>query len=526
MGGQESHRLLPKKTSEAWRVAWYNIGRMHRARLITYATLLFHLSLYGSDDLAWQTSLGKHLANSKFAQAQWGIMIRRAADGIVIFATNEHRALKPASNAKLLTTAYALQTLGPESRIATPVFLEGAMASPGEWRGNLVLRGMADPSWESRAMTPDVDAFGKITSLLTNEGIHKISGDIILETGAISGGRWGAHWAESDRPRAYGAEIGPINLLDNASEVVITANVSGGTAKIRFSPEVSYLSATGRVQTVISTNREARVQLDRLEDERAVRAGGSLTTGLSNWVGLIAVPKPADWALLILKDRLRRDGIEISGQVRTRPILATPSQADTRPLGAVESPVLKELLRTTLKESQNLYAECLFRQAGEAQREAIAKSVSSETLARAGLTHFLMSMGASTNEFLVDDGSGLSRGGRCSAAVLVTVIDLLTKGGQASWLREALPIAGVDGTLRQRFTRAPLKGNLRAKTGTLRGVASLSGLVRAQSGENLIFSVLLNDDSPNSTMNVRQEVDVFVELMAKYPGNAAKTATP
>ena len=508
------------------RAEWYNIDWMNRARLITYATLLFHLALCRAEDQAWQTSLSKHLADPKFSHAEWGIMIKRAADGSVIFATNEHHALKPASNAKLLTAAYALQTLGPEKRIVTPVFLEGAMASPGEWRGHLVLRGMADPSWASRAMATEMDAFGRIVSLLTNEGIHKIAGDIILETGAISGGRWGAHWMESDHPRAYGAEIGAINLLDNAAEVVITANASGGTAKVRFSPEIAYLSSTGRVQTLVGTNKEAHVQLDRLEDERAVRIGGSLTTGLSNWVGLIAVPKPADWALLLLKDRLHREGIEILGQVRTRPMLAVPSQADTRPLGAVESPALTELLRTTLKESQNLYAECLFRHSGEAQREGITKSVSSETLARAGLTRFLANLGASTNEFFIDDGSGLSRGGRCSAAVLTTVINLLMKSQQASWLRESLPIAGVDGTLRQRHTRAPLKGNLRAKTGTLRGVASLSGLVRAQSGENLIFSLLLNDNSPDSTMNVRQEIDVFAELMAKYPGDGPKSATP
>ena len=500
--------------------------QMHRARFITYATLLFHLALFGADEASWQASLSKHLADPKFAKAEWGIMIQRASDGAVLFATNEHHALKPASNAKLLTTAYALKHLGAGMRIKTPVFLEGAMAAPGEWRGHLVIRGMADPSWSSRSMDPAPDAFGKIVSLITNEGIHKISGDIILESGAVSGGRWGAHWMESDHPKAYGAEIGPINLLDNTSEVVITSGTAGANAKARFAPAVAYLSTVGKVQTIAGTNREARVQLDRLEDERTVRLGGSITTGLSNWVGLIAVPKPADWALLLLRERLKTSGIEITGQVRTRPMLATPSQADTRPLGEVESPPLAELLRTTLKESQNLFAESIFRQAGESQRQGLPPTVTSEELARRGVTQFLTGLGASTNEFLIEDGSGLSRGGRCSAAVLVEVLDHLLNNGQEAWLREALPIAGVDGTLHQRHTRAPLKGNLRAKTGTLRGVATLSGMVRAQSGDQLVFSLLLNDESPTAVLNTRQEIDVFAEKMAQYPGGTAKKSAP
>jgi D-alanyl-D-alanine carboxypeptidase/D-alanyl-D-alanine-endopeptidase (penicillin-binding protein 4) len=101
--------------------------------------------------------------------------------------------------------------------------------------------------------------------------------------------------------------------------------------------------------------------------------------------------------------------------------------------------------------------------------------------------NFLHQAGITDNDVALNDGSGLSRNDLISANTTVALLTFMTKHKYFEQFRDALPIAGVDGTLRTRMRGTPAEGNLRAKTGSLSSVASLSGYVTTAAGEHLVF---------------------------------------
>ena len=108
---------------------------------------------------------------------------------------------------------------------------------------------------------------------------------------------------------------------------------------------------------------------------------------------------------------------------------------------------------------------------------------------------FLKEAGLNPNSLVLSDGSGLSRNDMVTAEATLQLLTYMHRHRYASVFRDALPIAGVDGTLRNRFKGTVAENNLRAKTGSLSSAASLSGYVTTAAGENLVFSIMVNNFS-------------------------------
>ena len=116
------------------------------------------------------------------------------------------------------------------------------------------------------------------------------------------------------------------------------------------------------------------------------------------------------------------------------------------------------------------------------------------------------------------EGSGMARGNLVTPAALVRLLVFMNQHRWAKAWREALPIGGVDGTLQSRLTGPVTKGNVRAKTGTLRGVSALSGYLTTASNEAIAFSILVNNFGPGGATEARAETDALVELLATFAG--------
>jgi D-alanyl-D-alanine carboxypeptidase/D-alanyl-D-alanine-endopeptidase (penicillin-binding protein 4) len=172
-----------------------------------------------------------------------------------------------------------------------------------------------------------------------------------------------------------------------------------------------------------------------------------------------------------------------------------------------------------MKESQNLQTDLIFAQVGEAQRGAATPTgARTDELAVKALGEFLARHGLRADEVIFDEGSGLSRNNLTTTAATAALLQFMATHREAAAFVAAQPVAGVDGTLRRRMKGTAAEGNVRAKTGGLRWVASLSGYVAAANGERLVFSVMLNRHVGTAERPASREVDEIPLLLARYGG--------
>jgi serine-type D-Ala-D-Ala carboxypeptidase/endopeptidase (penicillin-binding protein 4) len=169
-----------------------------------------------------------------------------------------------------------------------------------------------------------------------------------------------------------------------------------------------------------------------------------------------------------------------------------------------------------MKPSQNLETDLVFNHTGELGRTPATPTWhTSERLAVKTLEDFLRAHQVSTTDLLFDEGSGLSRNNLTSANLTVELLKVMARHRDAAVFADALPVAGVDGTLRRRMKGTPAEGNVRAKTGTLRWANALSGYVTTAVGERLVFSLYLNRKVPAAGRNNREELDAIAVLLAR-----------
>ena len=234
---------------------------------------------------------------------------------------------------------------------------------------------------------------------------------------------------------------------------------------------------------------------------------------------------PAGLFVWFFKQALARQGIRVSGKVRSMNWLDREAQPLDRAalveLGSVTSLPMRDLAREVEKPSQNLYADLLLAHVGEKFRPADAPAgETSEDLGIHELNKFLAEAGIKRGEVLFEEGSGLSRNNLTTPNATVTLLQFMNRQKCAQVYLDALPIAGVDGTLKNRMKGTPAAGNLRAKTGTLRWANSLSGHVTTAAGEHLIFSLMVN--RYYEARPARGDLDTIGVLLASFTGRTSE----
>ncbi len=190
----------------------------------------------------------------------------------------------------------------------------------------------------------------------------------------------------------------------------------------------------------------------------------------------------------------------------------------------MESLPLRDIAREVMKPSQNLYTDLLLAHVGEQARAADSRAEeTSEDLGIRELTRFLSEAGARRGDILFEEGSGLSRNNLTTPNATATLLQYMNRHKWADVYLSALPVAGVDGTLRNRMKGTPAAGNVRAKTGTLRWANSLSGYVTTAAGEHLLFSVMLNRyRGADPSLSGRADVDAIAVMLAEFSGRSTE----
>lgn len=462
--------------------------------------------------------IGAYISNARFAGAAWGIQAVSLDTGATIYQTNELRLLKPASNNKLFTAALALDRFGTDHRIRTSFLARRLVGRTGIVRGDVIVVGRGDPSFAARFHDGDYSlSMAPLVDALVQAGVRRIEGSLVGDESFFHGPPFGSSWAWDDLQNYYGAEVSALTAEDNTLDLVFKPGPRVGTpCLIETKPSCDSVRFENLTHTVTNGGTR-RIEVSRAPGSNVVRVTGSLPLGGKELAEAVTVPRPALLFLHLLKSELKKRGVVVTGRVRA----VDAREREMKPLdpaGLVEiahaeSRPMEELVLRMMKPSQNLYAQLLFLQAGEARRTPSNPDVTSEDLGLEALHAFVDGLKIPSSEVLLEEGSGLSRGALVTPHAIVALLQAMDRHPQAAAFRASLPVAGVDGTLKQRMKNTPASGVLRAKTGTLRYVNTLSGYTTTAAGERVAFSILLNNYRPSGALSGRDEVDAIALLL-------------
>jgi serine-type D-Ala-D-Ala carboxypeptidase/endopeptidase (penicillin-binding protein 4) len=454
--------------------------------------------------------------------------------GLLIYEQSANKFTRPASNMKLYTIAAALDRLTPDYHFITSVYAK-EKADDGKIKGDLIIYGRGDPSFAARFDNGDYfKGIDDLATRIVTAGVKRVKGDLVGDESWFNGAPLGGGWEWEDLQWSYGAQVSALAVNDNAIDLTIKpAGTAGAPVVITTGPPATFLTIANRATTG-PRGSKSDLNIYRGLGANTLEISGSLPLGDNGFTNSVAIPDPALAFVTMLKDALLKRGVKIDGRVRTingrsegsivpNPLIGMMKLPDylTQPtvfeIASAQSPPFSLIAAHTLKPSQNLYTEIILRTLGK-----LTSVSSSQTNEEAGLIvvrNFLRQAGANESDLALNDGSGLSRNDMITANATVQLLTFMSKHKYFAQFRDALPIAGVDGTLRTRMRGTPAEGNLRAKTGSLSSVASLSGYVTTAAGEHLVFSMMLNN-YPDAAALRRDSIDAIAVLLASFSGKS------
>jgi len=487
-----------------------------------------------------RTKISEILAKPELASAMVGIKVVSLDTGRVLFEENAGKLLRPASNMKLYTVAAALDRLSPDYRFVTSVYAYTRPDASGVVRGDLTVYGRGDPSIAARFNKGDYfKAIDDLATRIAAAGVKRVEGDIVGDESYFTGPKYGSGWNWEDLTWYYGAEITPLTANDNALDLFIKPGLAvGQPALITTGPPDPLLSIVNNVTTSAKGSRR-ELSIHRGLGENKITVVGSIALDDKGYSGGVGISHPALLFVYMLRASLGQKGVVITGASRTRGTAAQPTEitgvtiagangSSTSPpavqseIATLQSPPFSLIAGQTLKPSQNLYTELILRTLGKVSPPPATTSNLTQTSEELGLEavrSFLKTVGIRPEALVLDDGSGLSRNDMITAEASVQLLTFMSKHRYATVFRDALPVAGVDGTLRNRLRGTPAENNLRAKTGSLSSAASLGGYVTTAAGEKLAFSIMVNnyprDLDPRSLC-----IDPIAVLIASFAGKS------
>jgi D-alanyl-D-alanine carboxypeptidase/D-alanyl-D-alanine-endopeptidase (penicillin-binding protein 4) len=435
---------------------------------------------------------------ARIRSGQFGIMAVSLTRGDTLFSYNAGTPLLPASTMKMLTTAVALERLGPKYQFSTDVLYDGTLDPDGTIHGNVYLRGDGDPSLSGRYMQGGPGAPIKfLAEQLAARGIKHVTGDVIGDASAFDDQRVPEGWLTRYLQSGYAARVSALSLNENL--VWVTISPSG----VALEPATSAIPLTSNVRTV--AGKGGRLSVRRFGNGSIV-VSGTIGSRSPPRRYVYVVEDPALFTTGALRAALITRGIAVDGGIK---IGSTPSSAVK--IASIQSPTLDRIISAMNRESINHFAELLLRAAARGPDKKVQGSVASgrELLRQ----FFATKVGADSSSLQVFDGSGLSTLDRVTPRAMTQMLGYAHRAEWGPYFHASLPVAGESKLLRRRMKGSPAQGNLHAKTGTTNDVIGLGGYVTAADGEVIAFSFIYNGAD---RWTAKSMIDVMGETLANF----------
>ncbi len=442
------------------------------------------------------------------ARAKIGVSVVDITTGQVLFARGADTGMNLASNAKLLTAVAALGTLGGGFRWRTTVFIPDKSLDPktGIVTGDLYVRGRGDP-------TLGVNDLRALATEIAARGVRTIKGSLTIDASYFDNVVDPPHFAEQPKERSYfRAPVASFGVSRSAFLVNVIGE-PGGTAKVWIEPDAGDHIKLKKVQvtSVVEGRTRIRVDVKPKKDPLEVAVVGQIRLSDGHYWSRRRVDDPLRYAAEVFRRALAERGITIA----KKGIKLAPVPLDARSLVAHDSVALSSVVQDMNKASDNYYAETVLKTLGAETRATPAPASWADGVA--AVQAYLAKLGLPPGTYRADNGSGLFSATEVSPKQVVTML----RAAHADYrigpdLLASLPVGGMDGTLARRWRGSSARGRVRAKTGTLAAVTTLSGYVGVDSARPVAFSILVNDIPTGQKGPARAMADDMLDAIVAY----------
>jgi serine-type D-Ala-D-Ala carboxypeptidase/endopeptidase (penicillin-binding protein 4) len=429
-------------------------------------------------------------------KGEWGLLVVDAVTGDVLYEKNADKYFVPASNMKLLTTALALDKLGPDYRFRTTVETNGVLSPDGKLTGDLILVGRGDPNLSNRKYPfdtkeefegPPEKVLAELADAVAARGVMEITGDIVGDDSYFPRERYPDGWEIDDMVWEYGAAISALVVDDNTATLLLTPGEKMGDGVLaEVLPPTQEFAVKNQVVTV-GAKEKGELRLTREPGSSTVIVSGTLAAKSEPRKLVLAIQEPAEHTAALLARLLKERGVKCNGNIRTQhdPDPVEPSRTVLAEHWSIR---LGDSIKLVNKISQNLHTEVLLRAAARQD----GRWTDSDDLMKYPKA-FYEKAGIMPDDVVQTDGSGLSRHDMVTPRAFVAVLEYAQKQPWFAAYYASLPVAGTDGTLNERMKDSAIAGRIHAKTGSVAHVRTLSGYAETPGGRRLIFSFLSNN---------------------------------
>ena len=426
------------------------------------------------------------------------VLIQNINTGEVIESYRPDHVVPPASVMKLLTTGAALETLGPGFRFPTILEYTGTIEK-GVLHGNLYIHGGCDPSLGFKGKTGFLD---KWVRAIKAAGIQQIDGGIIADMTMLDGEAQNPNWLCEDAGNYYAPGIFALNYYGNTMNIVLKSGDPGSIAAV--------VKTEPAVEDVYFINH---VRCDKISYDGAFVSGlpysreryltGVVPSNLGTFGVKGDLPNPGLLLARHLTSRLREAGVPVK---RDATYIAdyNPLMPARIELYTHYSDPLSEIIKETNVNSNNLYAEALFRYLGT--RYTLPGSIhNSQDLLR----DYWRRRGVNTGNAIIKDGCGLAPQDAVSAKTFVQLLTIMLRSENKEAWMASLPVSGQSGTLKTLCPGTELEGRIHAKSGTIAGTKNFAGYIDMPNGDTWVFAILINS-APGKARNIQTVIQQYL----------------
>lgn len=403
-----------------------------------------------------------------------GISVYDLTTGKSLYTHRDTKLSRPASTMKLLTAITALSRPDADEPFRTEVWYQGTIEQD-TLRGDLYVIGGFDPEFDELSMDTLVNGVAGFPFSVVSGNVY---GDLSMKDSLY----WGAGWAWDDTPEAYQPYLSP--LMYHKGTITVTAvpgAAPGDTAIVSCSPESSYYTLTNTALTRTPSAGKFTVTRDWLRNGNNITVTGNVVGKRSTDINVYS---SQDFFMHAFLEKLRSRGIEVPYKYAYSEFIPDSLSAC---MARWECPV-QDVLTQIMKESDNLSAEALLCRLGS---QAGGKKYVSAKEGIAEIEKMITQLGHNPDRYKIADGCGLSNYDYLSPALLVDFLTFAySRTDVFRKLYKALPIAGVDGTLKYRMKQSKAYKNVHAKTGSYTAINALAGYLKAANGHEIAFAIM------------------------------------